>query len=94
MRERIKCIQLTRDDLEELEEGNRCSAGLMCRGLTIQNLPAHAGHYLESDPETGHEHFREAYAFRFPNADPDGIYCEACAVCITEEDDEAAGFGR
>lgn len=87
MRERMKCSELTRHELEEIEEDDRCSSGLMCRGLGTDNLPAQIGWFLVSD-ENGYDHARTAYTFKF-DADPEGLYCEDCAVAITEEDDEA-----
>jgi len=82
MNSNLKSVELKREEIENLEEGNRCSAGLMCRGLTSQNLPAFAGWYLSANAD-GHEEASSAYAFKFQE-DPDGIYCEDCAIEIEE----------
>jgi len=80
----MRSTQCDDTDFENYDEGTRCSAGLMCRGLTIRDEPAHVGHYLEADYDTGYDHLRVAVAFKFPE-DPDGMYCEDCTIHLEEE---------
>lgn len=90
IREPLTAIQLTREEMEKMEEGVRCSAGLMCLGLMIGNLPAHVGWYLEAN-EDGYDVARYSYGWTF-QADPDhGIYCEDCTIQIEEMDREFRG---
>lgn len=89
MNARLISHELTHDERAELEEGTRCSAGLRCVGLTIGNLPAHVGWYLDVSEQTGGDIARWSYGWRF-DGHP-GIYCEDCTLQIEADDAEFHG---
>ena len=83
----LSAVELDRTELEEMEEGTFCSAGLMCLALTTLNYPAHVGWYLDVD-DNGYDRARIAYAWRFEGDPLGGVYCEDCTIDIEEAVEE------
>lgn len=86
--EPLVSVELTREELEGMEEGERCSSGLMCAGLRLGNYPAFVGWYLEADRDTGHDVPRHAYGWTFKGDPLGGAYCEDCVLEIERLDKE------
>lgn len=86
----LASVEVTRDEMEAMEEGTFCSSGLSCLGLTDLNYPAHVGPFLAYDADTGIESFREGCGWRFDGDPLGGVYCEDCTIEI----EQAAGPRR